>query len=179
MLKNDLAKAFDRIEWIFIVFALARKGLHSHFINLIHSCISSPTFSVIINGQSFAHFKSSRGIRQGCPLSPSLFVLAVNELSLMLQDALQANHLSGISLGPRCPPIHSLMFADDLLVCGKASVQEATTISNILQDFCHQSGQVPNWDKSGIMFSTKVNLQVKQDIKQIFPVPIIDNNTIH
>jgi hypothetical protein len=71
------------------------------------------------------------------------------------------------------------MFADDILVCGKAGVQEATTISNILQDFCHQSGQVPNWDKSGIMFSTKVNLQVKQDIKQIFPVPIIDNNTIH
>ena len=84
MLKIDLAKAFDRIEWHFIVNALKRKGLHGHFINLIHACISSPTFSVIINGQSFAHFKSSRGIRQGCPLSPSLFVLAVNELSLAL-----------------------------------------------------------------------------------------------
>jgi hypothetical protein len=118
MLKIDLAKAFDRIEWCFIVSALARKGLRSHFINLVHACISSPTFSVIINGQSFAKFNSTRGIRQGCPLSPYLFVLAVNELSLMLQDALQANHLSGISLGPNCPPIHSLMFADDLIICG-------------------------------------------------------------
>jgi hypothetical protein len=71
------------------------------------------------------------------------------------------------------------MFADDLLVCGKASVQEATTISNILQQFCHHSGQVPNWNKSGIIFSTKVNLQVKQDIKKIFQVPDIDNSTIH
>jgi hypothetical protein len=54
MLKIDLAKAFDRLEWNFIVAALARKGLHGHFINLIHSCVSSPTFSVIINGQLFA-----------------------------------------------------------------------------------------------------------------------------
>ena len=112
-------------------------------------------------------------------MSPSLFVLAVNELSLALHDALQANHLSGISLGPDCPPIHSLMFADDLLVCGKANVQEAATISHILQQFCHQSGQLPNWNKSGIMFSKKVNLQVRQDIKRIFPVPDIDHNTIH
>jgi hypothetical protein len=53
MVKIDLAKAFDRVEWHFIVAALARKGLHGHFINLVHTCISSPTFSVIINGQSF------------------------------------------------------------------------------------------------------------------------------
>jgi hypothetical protein len=90
---------------------------------------------VIINGQSFAKFNSSRGIRQGCPLSPYLFVFAVNELSLMLDDALQANHLTGISLGPNCPPIHSLMFADDLIICGKAEVQEANTISYLLDHF--------------------------------------------
>ena len=70
MLKIDLAKAFDRLEWNFIVAALSRKGLHGHFINLIYACISSPTFLVVINGQPFARFRSDRGIRQGCPLSP-------------------------------------------------------------------------------------------------------------
>jgi hypothetical protein len=179
MIKIDLAKAFDRLEWHFIASALARKGLHDHFINLIHSCISSPTFSVIINGQSFARFKSSRGIRQGCPLSPYLFVLAVNELSLALQDALQDNHMSGILLGPDCPPIHSLMFADDLLVCGKANMQEASVISHILEQFCHNSGQVPNWSKSAILFSKNVPLEVRQELKQIFQVPDLDSNTIH
>jgi hypothetical protein len=62
MLKIDLAKAFDRLEWNFIVAALTRKGLHGHFINLIHSCISSPTFSVVINGQPFTKFQGNRGI---------------------------------------------------------------------------------------------------------------------
>lgn len=56
MLKIDLAKAFDRLEWPFITAALARKGLHGQFINLIHACVSSPIFSVIINGQPFARF---------------------------------------------------------------------------------------------------------------------------
>jgi hypothetical protein len=118
MLKIDLAKAFDRLEWDFIVAALARKGLHGHFINLIHSCVSSPIFSVVINGQPFAKFRGNRGIRQGCPLSPYLFVLAINELSIALQHAMLQRCLACITLGPSCPYIHSLLFADDLLVCG-------------------------------------------------------------
>jgi hypothetical protein len=67
MFKIDLAKAFNRLEWNFIAAALARKGLHGHFIKLVHAGVSSPCFSVIINGQAFESFISSRGIRQGCP----------------------------------------------------------------------------------------------------------------
>jgi hypothetical protein len=103
MLKIDLAKAFDRLEWNFVVSSLERKGLHGHFIKLIHSCISTPSFPVIINGQSYDNFPSSRGIRQGCPLSPYLFVLAINELSLLLQQALAEVALTGIQLRPNCP----------------------------------------------------------------------------
>jgi hypothetical protein len=128
MLKIDLAKAFDRLEWSFIAAALARKGLHGHFIKLVHACVSSPRFSVLINGQAFESFISSRGIRQGCPLSPYLFILAIKELSISLGEALEANQLTGISLGPNCPPIHSLLFADDLLICGQASLMEARSM---------------------------------------------------
>ena len=104
---------------------------------------------------------------------------SVNELSLMLQDALHANHLSGISLGPNCPPIHSLMFADDLIICGKADMQEANTILHILEHFCYDSGQTPNWSKSGILFSKNVTVQAKEDIKRIFPAPDIDGSFVH
>lgn len=179
MLKIDLAKAFDRIEWHCIISALARKGLNGHFIKLIHACISLPMFSVIINEQSYAKFSGSRGIRQGCPLSPYLFVLALSELSLQLQEALQANHLTGILLGPNCPPIHSLMFADDLIVCGKTNMCEAQTISNILHQFCENTGQIPSWSKSGILFSKNVPLPDRENIKRIFPAPNIDNSFVH
>jgi hypothetical protein len=179
MLKIDLAKAFDRLEWNFIVAALNRKGLHGHFINLIHSCVSSPTFSIVINGQPFARFHGHRGIRQGCPLSPYLFVLAINDLSIALQEAMSDKRLAGITLGPNCPPIHSLLFADDLLVCGEATVHEATKMKNILQEFYRRSGQTPNWSKSGIIFSKHVPLTTIHSIKQIFHVPFIDNNFVH
>jgi hypothetical protein len=103
----------------------------------------------------------------------------VNELSLTLQDALQANNLVGISLGPNCPLIHSLMYADDLIVCGKENVQEAGIIFNLIDHFCQESGETPNWSKSGILFSKNVPLRVKQDIKRFFPVPNIDKSFLH
>lgn len=144
MLKIDLAKAFDHIEWNFIVSVLARKGLHHHFINLIYACIFPPFFFVIVNGQDFQCFRSSRGTGQGCPLSPYLFVLALNKLSISLNEAMVANNLEGILLGPNFPSIHSLLFADDLLVCGKASWLEENSISQIISHLCHASRKIPN-----------------------------------
>lgn len=118
LLKIDLAKAFDRIEWPFIVSALTRLGPSNAFIKLIEAYISTTTMSVLVNGQTNESFHPKRGLRQGCPLSPYLFVLAINELSCNLQQALQNNILRGITLGPQCPPIHSLLFADDLIIYG-------------------------------------------------------------
>jgi hypothetical protein len=71
------------------------------------------------------------------------------------------------------------MFADDLLVCGQATFQEATLMSQIIQQFCIKSGQTPNWAKSAIMFSSHVQPNVIADIKNIFPVSNIDSNSVH
>jgi hypothetical protein len=87
--------------------------------------------------------------------------------------------LTGISLGPNCPAIHSLLFGDDLLVCGQATIQEAGEIKQILHELCRRSGQTPNWAKSGIIFSKHVTPSVSQDITQIFPVPTMDNTFVH
>jgi hypothetical protein len=113
------------LKWNFITSALQRQGFNDNFITLIYACISSPTFAVLVNDVPSNNFVSQRGLRQGCPLSPYLFVLAINELSIRLQEALQCNNLSGIVLGTGCPAIHSLLFADDLILCGKAFLTTA------------------------------------------------------
>jgi len=178
-LKLDLAKAFDRIEWNFIVNALKRQGFKDNFIRLIYNCISTTTMSAIINGEPAPSFHPQRGVRQGCPLSPYLFIIAVNELSICLQHHSNAQNISGIILGPDCPRIHSLLFADDLIICGQATYDEASKIKNILQAFCSASGQTPNLYKSSIMFSRNVDSQSKMEVKSIFPISDLSPNTTY
>lgn len=99
--------------------------------------------------------------------------------SIRLQSASQDSNLTGITLGPNCLPIHSLLFADDLILCGRATAAEATTIKTILYDFYNLSGQIPNLQKSSILFSKNVPVHIKSNIKAIFPVPDLLPNTMH
>jgi hypothetical protein len=179
LLKIDLAKAFDRLEWSFITQSLQRLGFNSHFINLIHTCISTSSLSILVNQQPTSYFYPQRGLRQGCPLSPYLFVIAINELSLRLQEQLTISNLQGVSLALGAPPVHSLLFADDLIICGTASTEEAAVIKNVLYDFCRQSGQTPNLNKSSIPFSHNVPTYIKDQITAIFPVAALLPNTMH
>lgn len=71
------------------------------------------------------------------------------------------------------------MFADDLLICGQATIQEATCMHQILHNFCSLSGQMPNWAKSAIVFSRNVGNNIKEEIKQVFPVQDISENSIY
>jgi hypothetical protein len=97
-----------------------------------------------------------------------LFVLAINELSLKLQEALDNAELTGVSLGPGCPAIKSILLVDDLIIFGKSDAPEIHIISNILQDFCALSGQTRNWKKSSILFSKMVNQATRRHIKDNF-----------
>ncbi|WVZ69708.1 hypothetical protein U9M48_018453 [Paspalum notatum var. saurae] len=121
MLKIELAKAFDRIEWRLILKALHKRGFSDHFCRMIHECLSTSSFS----------------------------------------DAMSQGHLNGITLGRNCPPIHSLMFANDLIVCGQTTLEEVNTIKQIIDSFCNASGHTLNWAKSSIMFNKLVTQQQK------------------
>ena len=140
---------------------------------MIYACISTTTISVLANGEPTNAFHPQRGIRQGCPLSPYLFVLAVNELSIRLQNNIDCNNIQGITLGPNSPHIHSLLFADDLIICGQATLDEATKINSVLQNFCTLSGQMPNLSKSSILFSKRVDQNNRQVVRSVFPVSTI------
>jgi hypothetical protein len=89
------------------------------------------------------------------------------------------SNLQGVSLAPGAPTVHSLLFADDLILCGTATTEEADVIKNVLYNFCTQTGQTPNLNRSSILFSHNVPTYIKDQITTIFPVATLLPNTMH
>lgn len=83
-IKIDLAKAYDRVEWNVLSHILTKLGFANKFVALVHVCVSSAQFSVLLNGSPFGYFKSEKGIRHGDPMSPALFTIISDVLSRLL-----------------------------------------------------------------------------------------------
>jgi ribonuclease HI len=151
VMKLDLKKAFDSIDWEFLRLILHTVGFGDKFINWILSCVTSANFAVMINGEATSFFKSERGLRQGCPLSPYLFILIMEGLSLLLSKSFTDHHISGIKVS-NCIKIVHLMFVDDVLLLTKADLAEWLVIQDVLQLFCSVSGLSINYSKSSVHY---------------------------
>jgi hypothetical protein len=120
--KLDLEKAYDHVNWEFLLFILQRCGFGEKWRNWIAFCISTVRYSVLINGEPLGFFSSSRGIRQGDPLSPFLFVIVMEAPSRMMEAIEASGLVAGFSVGSRNNPglsVSHLLFADDtLILCG-------------------------------------------------------------
>jgi hypothetical protein len=151
VMKLDLKKAFDSIDWEFLRLILHAVGFGDKFTNWILSCVTSANFAVMINGEATSFFKSERGLRQGCPLSPYLFILIMEGLSLLLSKSFTEHHISGIKVSKFIKIVH-LMFVDDVLLMTKADLAEWLVIQDVLQLFCSVSGLSINYSKSSVHF---------------------------
>ena len=157
ILKIDMSRAFDRVEWPFLLKILSLSGFPPQFTHLIEQCITTPTFSILINGGPVGNFSSQRGLRQGNPLSPLLFIICTEALSRLLTRKSMMGSLKVIKIARNCDPLTHLLFADDLLVFGRANEGEAETIADCLATYESWSGQLINKDKSVIHYSNNAN----------------------
>ena len=126
-------------------------------INLIMQCLTSSSMQVLWNGKPSSTFKPQRGIRQGDPLSPYIFVLCMERLSHMITAAVSQGDWKPIKMGRRGVPLSHLFFADDLIVFSQANSQQVQVIKQILTTFSKASGQKVNQNKTVVLFSNNIS----------------------
>ena len=157
------------MEWSFILAILSKLGFHPTWINWVRICISSPYFSILINGSPFGLFSPKRGLRQRDPLSPFLFILGTKVLSCLLIRQESQDRLKGMKITRSCAPISHLLFADDLILFAKAMSSEAVILNSCLGLYCCWSGQAINISKSLIHFNKNTAPSTINSISGIFP----------
>ena len=140
-LKLDMSKAYSRVEWSFLLKIMEKMGFNSRWVNLIFACISSITYSILINGEPQGNIRSSRGIRQGDPLSPYLFLFCSEGLNGLLNQEVSLGQIGAYSLCKNGLKISHIFFADDSLLFCRAKVEDINVIQDILECYATASGQ--------------------------------------
>ena len=151
--KLDMSKAFDRVEWYFIEMVMRKMGFNESWIGLVMKCLTSVTYSVIINGSVHGSIMPTRGLKQGDALSPYLFLLCAEGFSALINEAARCQQLNGISICLGSPRINHLFFADDSLLFCKANGTECNKLKEILRTYEVALGKKINTEKSSIYFS--------------------------
>lgn len=104
LLKTDIGKAFDTLRWPFLFRAMKALNMPLPMIQIIHSCMKISKVTVLINGNGHGFITPTRGLRQGCPMSPYLFIIAMEFLTKLFQSNVQQGVIRGIRLAKTAPP---------------------------------------------------------------------------
>ncbi|XP_074267371.1 uncharacterized protein LOC141590703 [Silene latifolia] len=165
-----MAKAYDRVEWVFLESVLHSMGFARTWIENVMRCVETVSYEVLINGDTSSSFVPKRGIRQGDPLSPYLFILCAEVLSSSIRRAVERGALHEIRITPEAPVVSHLLFADDSIIFVKANEREAHTVLGILHDYERASGQLVSKDKTTVSFSKGTSLRRKEKVEEILGV---------
>jgi len=149
MCKMDLEKAYDHVNWDFLLYMLRRCGFEDKWCSWIAHCISFVRFSMLVNGSPYGFFSSSRGLRQGDPLSPILFVFVMEALSRMISVAVSGGLLEGFKVGNAA--FSHLLFADDTLIFCSAHSSQLRHLQGLFLLFEAASGLKFNLAKSNLI----------------------------
>lgn len=156
VIKVYLENVSDKVDWDFLLSMLTNIEFPIMYVNWIRLCIS-------------LHFyiKPRRGIKQGCHLSPYLFVFVVEFLSLRLESLREQNLLSGIQLGRQGEWITHLCYADDIFLFNSGSLIQLQVLKHSISFLCEATGQSINLSKSNIIFNNSLPSDKREQISQL------------
>ena len=169
-LKLNISKAYDKVEWVFMEKLMAKLGFADRWISLISSCIRFVSYSILVNGEPHDHFAPNRGLRQGNPLSPYLFLLCAEGLHSLIQRAEQVGSIKGVLICRDGPKVSHLFFAVDSLLFCHSTTQDYNSILEILQQYEAAFGQQINRDKIQLFFSPNTDYPTQESIKTLLGV---------
>ena len=154
-------KTCDRLSWNLIKVVINSMGFSQHWINLIMECVSTTCFQVLINGALLGAITPTRGLRQGDPLSPYLFILCQNVLSHLFFNAQAQKNLHGIKINRRNPLLNHFFFANDCFIFFMTNIHSCRHFKNVLKEFYLLSRLKINYTKSKFFISPNYNTKKK------------------
>ncbi|XP_042944508.1 uncharacterized protein LOC122278379 [Carya illinoinensis] len=166
-IKLDMSKAYDRVEWVFLRRVMGKMGFSNRWINLVMQCVTTVSYSLLINGSSQCSFIPTRGIRQGDPLSPYLFILVAEVLSSLMNHAESIKMIHGFPISRGKLSINHLFFADDSLIFCRANAGEWSSTQALLNLYEEASGQKLNKTKTSIFFSSSTKPAAREYILKL------------
>lgn len=143
------------------------------------SCVTTVSYSILLNGSPSHIFNPTRGLRQGDPLSPYLFILCAEALSALILQAESHGSLHGARVCRNAPSISHLFFADDSLIFGRATASEMTTVKDIIEQYSRASGQKVNYEKSEVSFSVGVSRERAVSLASLGGISLVDNHGVY
>ena len=150
-------------------------GFPEKMINLIMSCVTTPTTALLINGGKLEAFKPSRGIRQGDPISPYLFLLCMEFLGAQITSMCEDKRWDKVRASRSGPSFSHVFFVDDLMLFAKAGYKNCEAITEVLDKFCSLAGQRVSTTKSKILSSPNVTRRRVRGICRRLSIAATDN----
>ncbi|XP_060963609.1 uncharacterized protein LOC115716507 [Cannabis sativa] len=178
-LKLDMHKAYDKMEWKFLEKVLEANGFSEQCRKLLMACVTSVSYTVLLNGCPLKKLIPQRGLRQGDPLSPFLFLLCQEVLSKLISKAEVQNAVHGIKIAHSATPISHLMFADDTILFARANSNEANKLMECLSTYESWFGQSCSKSKSGVLFSKNMCIERKSNILGILNINQVSGGERH
>ncbi|GJS03905.1 hypothetical protein Tco_0320413 [Tanacetum coccineum] len=166
--KVDIQKAYDTLDWDFLRLILTCFGFHDRMVAWIMECVTTTSFSLSINGSLHGYFKGKRGLRQGDPLSPYLFTIVMEVLTLIIRRRVRGSNMFTYHRYCSKMELIKLCFTDDLFLFALGDTHSARIIMDALEEFKLVSGLVPSLPKSTAYFCNVLN-HTKLAILQILP----------